>query len=154
VPDVPRLFPAASLTGLDGRAHALPPERARHPAVILFGHSDCGTTRLALPFVDRMAARAGEGRVLAVLQDDENAARALAEELRLRLPVLLEREPYALADALALTTVPTLFLVEPDGGIAVRSEGFRRDALEAVAARLDAQPLFESSDTVPLLRPG
>jgi hypothetical protein len=127
---------------------------ATGPAVILLGHSDCGATRLALPYVDRLAARAPEGRVVAVLQDDHAAARDLARELGLRLPIVLEREPYALSGALALTTVPTLFLVEGAGTIAARSEGFQRGALEAVAARLDASPLFDPKDTAPPLRPG
>ena len=148
-------FPEASLPDLDGTARPVSDAWAAGPALIVIGHTECGTTRLTLPYLDRLdRQRAPGAAVRAILQDDPASARAFADELGLRLPVLLEPDPYALSAALGLGTVPTIFLVEPDGAIAERSEGFRRDALERLAQRLGVATLFTAADAAPPLRPG
>jgi hypothetical protein len=120
------------------------------------GHRDCKTTRETLPHAERIHRRRGSGSsVVAVLQDDADTARTLAERLSLTLPVLLEGEPFPLARALGVEVVPTLFLVSPGGGIEQRSEGFRRSDLEAFAGRLGvAGSLFSGDEKVPTFRPG
>jgi hypothetical protein len=122
--------------------------------LVVIGHSDCNTTRLAAPYVQRMHERVGTSVVL-VLQDEEAPARAFLSELDLDLPVRLEPDPYPLAQELGLTTVPTLFLVGPTGLVERRSEGFQRAILEELAQRLGLQgPFFLPADTAPPLRPG
>ena len=124
-------FPETALPDVEGRAAPLGEAWAGGPALVILGHRDCKTTRLALPYVDRMHRRGG--RVLAVLQDDATAARELLRELDLALPVRLEADPYPLAAALGIATVPTLMLVGPTGAIIATSEGFARDDLETFA---------------------
>jgi hypothetical protein len=152
----PAPFPDVDLPGLDGRRHPVSEAWARGRGLVAVGHGECGTTRMSLPFVDRIYRRR-EPRtgVLAVLQDDARDARALVEELGLELPVRLEEDPYPLASRLGLGTVPTLFLVSPEGRIEAVSEGFRRAHFDDFAARLGAPPpLFLPDDTAPALRPG
>jgi hypothetical protein len=122
----------------------------------MVGHSECFTTRWTLPFVDRVFRLVPAGAwVVAVLQDDTAAARALIAEQGLGLPVLLEPEPYAFSAALGLETVPSLLLVAETGRIEALSEGFRRSDLETFATRLGvAGPLFTEADQAPILRPG
>lgn len=147
------LFPEAALPDLAGSVAPLDTAWAEGPALVILGHRSCKTTRQALPYVDRMHRRGG--RVLAVLQDDPETARELLGELDLVLPVRLEADPYALATALGITTVPTLMLVEPSGTIVAASEGFRRDDIEALAGRLGlAPPLFVPEDSAPAQKPG
>jgi peroxiredoxin len=126
------------------------------PALIVIGHRDCATTRLALPFVDRLHQRRPEGAsVVAVLQDEPAAARALMADLGLTMPVLLESDPYPLSSELALRAAPTLMLVGADGLIARAAEGFSRDDLEAFARGVGVVgPLFSPDDTAPPRRPG
>jgi hypothetical protein len=151
----PAPFPDVVLPGLDGRRHPLSEAWARGRALVVVGHSECGTTRLSLPFVDRIHRRAASAGVVAVLQDDAPDARSLVEELGLELPIRLEEDPYPLAARLAVGTVPTLFLVSPEGRLEAVSEGFRRADFEGFAARLAvAPPLFLATDTAPPLRPG
>ena len=152
----PAPFPDADLPGLDGRRRPISDAWARGRALVVVGHSECGTTRLSLPFVDRIhRRRERRAGVLAVLQDDARDARSLVEEMELELPIRLEEDPYPLASRLGLATVPTLFLVSPDGRIEAVSEGFRRADLEDFAARLAVPPpLFLAGDTAPPLRPG
>jgi hypothetical protein len=150
------VLPAVSLRSPAGTAHPLPAIWADAPALVCIGHSDCGTTRLALPFVDRIHRRTGsKGNVVAILQDEAETAGGFARELALELPVRLDEDPYPVAAALSLTTVPTLLLVDEDGRIASFSEGFRRADFEALAARFGvAPPLFTAEDRAPALRPG
>jgi hypothetical protein len=149
-------FPEVSLPDLDGTFRPVieAPPGAR--TLVAVGHSDCGTTRLLLPYVQRLHARRGPGSsVVLALQDDAVTARALLKELDLDLPVRLEPEPYALSRELGLSTVPTLFLVSPAGLIEHRSEGFQRAAIEDLAQRLGAPaPFFLPADSAPALRPG
>ena len=152
----PALFPDVELPGLDGRRRPLSEAWAQGWALVTIGHGDCQTTRLALPFVDRLHRRAAStAMAVAVLQDTAAEARSLVEQLALELPVRREEDPYPLAQRLMLQTVPTLFLVDPRGLIEGVSEGFRRADLEAFAARLGAAPpLFLPGDDAPALRPG
>jgi hypothetical protein len=152
----PASFPEVDLPGLDGERRPISEAWAQGPGLIAVGHSECETTRLTLPFVDRLHRHAAPtSRVVAVLQDDAIAARSLVEELGLALPVRLEEEPYPLASRVGLGTVPTLFLVNREGRIEAVSEGFRRADLEAVADRLQVPaPFFLPGDDAPALRPG
>ena len=149
-------FPCLSLEALAGGERALDRAWAQGEALILLGHRNCKTTRETLPFVDRLHRRKGEGAtVLAVLQDDRETAEALVSEKGYAVPVLLEADPYPLAAALQLVTVPTLFLVARDGTIVKAVEGFDRAALEGFAARLGVEgPLFALEDNAPAFKPG
>ena len=151
----PSSFPEVELPGLDGKRRPISEAWAHGPALVAVGHGDCETTRLTLPFVDRIHRRAPASGALAVLQDDVEQARALVKELSLALPVRFEEDPYPLAERLGLGTVPTLFLVAPGGRIEAVAEAFRRADLEAFAARLEVPPpLFGPGDDAPGLRPG
>ena len=152
----PNPFPAHSLPDLEGLPRPLAVAWAEGPALFLVGHRDCGTTRLTLPFVDRIySRRPPHASVIAVLQDDAEGARTLMADLGLSLPVLLEADPYPLSAELKLRAAPTLMLVTREGTIAKAAEGFSRDDLEAFSQALGiAEPLFSLDDTAPPRRPG
>src|SRR3989442_11663487 len=108
----PAAFPDIDLPGLDGKRAPISEAWARGWALIAVGHSECETTRLTLPFVDRIRQRSPPtSTAVAVLQDAPGDPRALVEELALHLPLPLEEDPYPPAAQLGLGTVPTLFLV-------------------------------------------
>jgi hypothetical protein len=154
-PERGRPFPKVALPDLEGK-----PGTAAGAAgawsLVAVGHSDCGTTRLALPYLKRMHERRGPGSsVVLVLQDDAAAALGLLAEANADMPVRLEPDPYPLSRELGLTTVPTLFLVDPAGVVDQVSEGFQRAAFEEMAGRLGVPgPLFAAGDAAPALRPG
>jgi hypothetical protein len=153
----PNPFPHQSLPDLGGGERPFVTAWAARPAVFLLGHRDCVTTRMTLPFVDRIhRRRPADAAVIAILQDDAASARELAHDLDLALPILVESEPYPVAAELGLRSVPTVFLVGTDGAILRASEGFRRDDLEAMALAIGmAGPLFTEADAgVPARRPG
>ena len=147
-------FPRVKLPALSGGERSVTGGVAR-VTLVTFGHSDCGTTKLALPVVDRLAAgRRDDGEVLCVLQEDATTARKLADELALRLPILLDEAPYAASAALGLVTVPTLFTLDVDGVVSGLVEGYSRRDLEALAEPVGlTAPLFADDDG-PARRPG
>ena len=152
----PNPFPPHTLPDLLGRERPLALAWASGPALVVIGHRDCATTRLTLPFVDRIhGRRPPSSSVIAVLQDDPEAARALTADLGLTMPVLVEPDPYPLSADLQLRAAPTLILVGADGVIVKAVEGFARDALEAFSQAMGiAEPLFSPDDTAPPRRPG
>ena len=148
-------YPSLTLPDLAGEARALAGFWAEGPVLIVHGHRTCGTTRLALPFVDRLHRRRTRGSVVAVLQDTPEAARDLAREMGLELPVLLEPDPYPLALALHLDAVPTLTLLDRGGKVRLSTTGFRRSDLEGFAQALGVEgALFTPQDKAPAQRPG
>jgi peroxiredoxin len=148
-------FPTVSLPTPQGGAAPLADAWAQGEALLLLGHSDCRTTRLALPCVDLIHRRRGAGTaVVAVLQDTADAALGLRDQLGLDLPLRLEADPYPLAAALGVTVVPTLFVVGRDGRIVQVAQAFDKQALEELAARFGAAPLFAPDDPRPAFRPG
>lgn len=148
-------FPRISLPGIDAPARPIAEVWSSGPALLLIGHSDCSTTRETLPFLDRIHRRRTRGTATAILQDEAEAARDLVRELDLALPIRLEADPYALAAAVELVTVPTIFALNAAGEIATVSEGMSRADLESLASHLGAQgALFGPEDSVPALRPG
>jgi hypothetical protein len=150
----PAPFPDVRLPDLGGVSRPLHEAWTEGGALVVVGHSECRTTLLALPFVDRLHRRLGS-RVAVVLQDDAEAARGVVAELGLEVPVRLEAHPYPLARAVGLVCVPTLFLVDAKGRIARRREGFSRVDLMAFAEGLGAaEPLFAPGDDAPAFRPG
>ncbi len=149
-------FPALSLPGLDGQSHPTAEAWSEGEALFLVGHRNCKTTRETLPYFDRIHRRAGGGRaVRLVLQDDPDTARTLVSTMGLAVPVRLEADPYPLAESLGLLTVPTLFLVDGSGRIAHVTEAFNRAELEILAARMGVDgPLFTAEDKTPAFKPG
>jgi hypothetical protein len=149
-------FPDLELPDAEGIPHRLSEAWKNGPALAILGHRTCKTTRETLPLVDRINARRGPGTsVFAILQDDADTARSLVSQLRLGMPVRLEADPYPVAAALEVTTVPSLFLIGADGGIESVSEALRRADLERFAERLGVLgPLFDAADKVPALKPG
>ena len=153
----PSPFPHLSLPDLEGTERPFVTTWAHRPALIVFGHRDCATTRMTLPFVDRIhRLRPPDASVVAVFQDDGDSARELIEDLDLALPVLLESDPYPVSAELGLRSVPTLLLVDTEGRIARAAEGFRREELQTLAHAVGmVGPLFTEADAgVPARRPG
>jgi hypothetical protein len=146
-------FPDASLPDPEGASHRLSQAWSRGAALLVVGHADCGTTRLALPSLERLHARGGN--VAAILQDDTETARELALELRLTLPIRLELDPYPLSAVLGVEVVPSYYLIGRDGAVVRAAQGFSRDELEAFTGALGvAGRLFAVDEPGPRYRPG
>jgi hypothetical protein len=149
----PEHLPDLGLTALDGSRQALLPRKGR--TLLCIGHGDCATSRLLLPYLDRIHVRTRSVEVVAILQDARADARALVSELGLRVPVLLDEEPWPLGAALGLESVPLTLLVEGDGSVLESWSAFRRDDVEEMARRAGlGDSVFTAAEQPPALRPG
>ncbi len=152
-----RVFPQIELETESG-ARFVPPK-----AETLYGFfkTTCPTCELAWPYFDRIR-RIGEGAlpVLAVSQDDRASTVRFNERLGVELETLYDRKPWKASRALALTNVPTFFLVDANGRIRETVVGFQRPKLEEIArragklARRREARLFRLGENVPLIVPG
>jgi peroxiredoxin len=149
--------PVATLPRLGGGELTLPGSAPL--TVLAFFKSTCPTCGTALPFLRALHERAPEGfEVFGVAQDEEPAARALAEVLGLGFPIGLESVPWEVSARYGLLTVPTIFLVDAAGEILMTSPGLARDELRAMgrrAADLGGDPIDPIHDEeLPAFVPG
>jgi peroxiredoxin len=136
-----------------------------HPGggIVVFFKTECETSALLLERIGPLAeALAREDRVfVAVAQNPAENVRAFAARHRLSFPVASEDPPYRASLAYAVTTVPTLIVVDGAGRIAERLEGFVKSELLALGAAAeqalalgDVPPVLDRPDDLPELRPG
>ncbi len=118
------------------------------PALFVFYKVNCPTCQLALPYLDRL--RGGNLQIFAICQNPEDDAREFNRMFGVGLPTLVDRASngYPVSNGFAITHVPSLFLVEPDGQISWSCIGFVKAEFEALAARA-GKPIFRPEDKVP-----
>lgn len=152
--------PAFKLKTLDGRETEVQPASGA-PTVLVFLATDCPTCQLTLPYMDKMAeAFAAKGvRVYAISQDGPKATRAFVENLGLKTPVLMD-EKLEVSREYDPVSVPTTFLISPQGEVSRTYVGFSKSALNEAAARIGAAVGVEAPlvapehDGAPAMRPG
>jgi peroxiredoxin len=125
---------------------------SRGPVLLVFYKISCPTCQFTLPFLERIAH--GSLPIVAISQDDAAGTRRFQSKFG-TLPTLLDSEEqgYPASNAFGIAYVPSLFLVEPDGGISLASEGFVKADLESIAARA-AVPIFQATESVPAWKAG
>jgi peroxiredoxin len=124
------------------------------PALLAFFKVSCPVCQFTFPFLERLAG-SGSLRVFGVSQDDAKATGRFAKEFGVTFPMLLDQESagYAASNAYGITTVPSLFLVEAGGAVAVSSEGFVKRDLEQLGRRAGVE-VFRPDDYVPEWKAG
>jgi hypothetical protein len=101
-----------------------------------------------------------EASFVAVSQDSASASRDFAHEFGVTFPILIDEAGYPVSNAYSLTSVPTFFLINPDGTVQVASEGFGKAELEAIADALadrrniTRSPVFRTDESIPAYKPG
>lgn len=154
--------PPFVLAGMEGKNYNLQEGLSRGPVLAAFFKVSCPTCQYAFPFLERLyqQLRPQGGQVWGIVQDEASQARRFADEFRITFPILIDDSPYAISRKYRLEYVPSLFLIEPDGRVAVSSEGFcKADLLEmqkSLAQSLAAAPgpLFLPKEKVPEYKPG
>ncbi len=157
--------PEFSLPDHKGEVHSLTEALAKGPLLLVFFKISCPTCQYALPFFERLHKRlaAAPVGIWAVSQNSLDHTNAFGREFGIAtLPVLFdpEEEGYPVSDVYGLTNVPTSFLIEPNGKIAVTSVGWSKDDVAQIAQRLGeaaGEPglsLFEPQENVLAFRPG
>lgn len=129
-------------------------ETLAEPVLLAFFKITCPTCQLTFPFLQRLADRGGP-RVVGISQDDAEGTAEFNEAFGVRFETIPDpkADGYAASNLYGLEYVPALFLVEPDGRVSWRSEGFAKADLEKLASRWGVE-LFEATDRVPIYKPG
>ena len=154
--------PGFSLKGLDGKGYALPELLKQGPVVAAFFKISCPVCQFTFPFLERLYTRYGGDGVtfLGISQDDARSTKEFAREYGVTFPMALDEKGYPASNAYGLTSVPSIFLVDPDGTVRVSCMGFDKNDLETIGAelaqrkRIAATTLFTPHETVPAHKPG
>jgi len=126
--------PDFSLKGLDGQSYSLDEVRRRGPIVAAFFKISCPVCQFTFPFLQRLYERYGREDVtlLGISQDDAKATAGFAKQYGITFPMALDEKEkgYPASNAYGLTSVPTIFLIDPEGIVRVSSMGFVKKDLE------------------------
>ncbi len=93
--------------------------------------------------------------VLGISQDDAEWTREFKAEFGITFPVVLDSEErgYPVSNAFGIASVPSLFVVRPEGSIAWTGAGFSRLAMEELG-RMAGAPLVRPGEKVPEWKSG
>ena len=146
--------PDFRLPRLDGSIVALQEILANGPALIAFFKTTCPVCPLAFPFLERIH-QAGTLPVCAISQDDARDTREFNRQCGLTFPTLLDtaRSGFPVSNAFGISSVPTTFLIERDGGISRVIEGWSKREIEWLGG-LAGVEAFRQGDNVPEWKAG
>ena len=132
------------------------------PTLLAFFKTTCSTCRLAFPVYSRLVDRHQSTLpIVAIAQDPLDRARAFLDDAGWTGPVLDDASgDYAVSAAYELPSVPTLYLIGPDGRIELATTGWSRhetnDWDQVLARQSGAEPavLSPDDDGLPDFKPG
>jgi len=146
--------PAFELASVGGGLRSLEQILTGGPVVLAFFKVSCPVCQLIFPYLERLSA-ASALRIMGISQDDAGATETFMGRLGVSIPMLFDRseEGYPASNAYGISSVPSLFLVEPDGHIARAFSGFSKQDLEALGARMGVAA-FRPGEQVPEWKAG
>ena len=139
---------------LSGGATTLAEILAGGAALLAFFKVSCPVCQMTFPFLERIHA-AGAVRIFGISQNDAADTREFNQEFGVTFPALLDSEDngFPASNDYGISSVPTLFLLEPGGKIANVIEGWRKKEMEFLATEAGA-PVFRQGDNVPEWKAG
>jgi peroxiredoxin len=154
--------PDFSLKSLDDTSYSLKSLLQRGPVVAAFFKVSCPVCQFTFPYLQRLYERyrGGEVTFLAISQDNARETKIFNKQYGVTFTTLLDAPGYSTSNAYGLTSVPTIFLIEPDGTVKISCMGFSKSDLEQIAKVLAERlhivpaPLFKTSESVAAFKPG
>jgi peroxiredoxin len=137
------------LPRLEGGESTLTDILAGGPAVLAFYKVNCPVCQLTLPYLERIQA-SGRLPIFAISQNDAADSRDFNRRFGVSMPTLLDTEEsgFPVSNAFGISTVPTLFVVEPGGAVARVVEGWNKSEIAKLGAQAGVNP-FSDGDSVP-----
>jgi peroxiredoxin len=147
--------PSIELPDLEANVFSLADALRGGPVVLVFFKVSCPTCQMTFPYLQKLAdSRNTSAQLIAISQDDAGDSREFRQRLGVSMRTLLDAGPlYKASNAYRIDSVPSFFVIETDGTIALAFDGFNKSALEQVG-RLFGVEMFHETDRVPALRPG
>jgi peroxiredoxin len=146
--------PDFRLNGLDGSTRTLKEILKGGPALLAFYKISCPVCQLTAPYLERLSANTAL-QVIGISQDDASATRDFMGRFGVTFTTLLDlsSEDYPASNAYGITSVPSLFLLDPDGTIERCFNGFSKRDFEEIGIRAGVVP-FGPGDHVPEWKAG
>jgi len=146
--------PAFDLKNLAGGKQSLEQILAKGPVLLAFYKISCPVCQLTAPYLERLAA-SEKLQIIGISQDDDASTRGFLDRFGVKFPTLLDQssEQYPASNAYGISSVPSMFLVEPDGRISKSIGGFSKRDLEDVGKRAGVAP-FRPDEHVPEWKAG
>jgi len=146
--------PEFRLTRLDGSQASLQDLSGKSPAVLAFFKVNCPVCQLTFPFLERIHA-AGTLPIYGVSQNCADDTREFARHFAITFPMLRdeEKQGFQASNDFGISSVPTLFFIQPDGKIGRVIEGWSRADIEWLGAQAGVRPI-RPEDNVPALKAG
>jgi peroxiredoxin len=154
--------PHFELAAIDGKKYSLEEGLKNGPVLAAFFKVGCPTCQYTFPFLERLyqQLRSRGVQIWGISQDGVKESQRFARDYSATFPILIDDYPFQLSRKFGLEYVPSIFLIAPEGSIAIESEGFvKRDLLEiqkSLAQTLSASvgALFAAKEKVPEYKPG
>ncbi|HVT91265.1 MAG TPA: TlpA disulfide reductase family protein [Bryobacteraceae bacterium] len=145
--------PKLDLVSGDGRRQPLEELWSGAAVVLAVFKISCPVCQLTLPILERISG--GALRFVAVSQDNAASSSSFALKFRITFPVLLDPAAggYPVSNALGVSSVPSIFVIETDGIISKSFAGFSKADIEELGRRANAEP-FLAGENVPQWKAG
>jgi peroxiredoxin len=160
LPEPGETLPDFTLATTDGGARVhLAEHCAGTPGLVAFFKASCVTSRMSLPFIERLHHNYPALAVLGISQDNAEETAQFAADTGVTFPVVLDTD-WRVSVAYDLFTVPTVFLVDARGAVSRVNMGWNSEQYAAlsdeIAALLGTSPvsLWRDGDKVPPFKPG
>lgn len=146
--------PPFRLKSIDGSERTLDEILTSGPALLTFFKISCPVCKLTLPYLERLSA-SGKLQVIGISQDDADVTRSFLQRIEVTFPTLVDQaaEEYPASNEYGISSVPTLFLVQPGGTIERAFNGFSKRDLEEIGASAGVS-MFHPDDHVPEWKAG
>ena len=125
---------------------------AATPTLLAFFKVSCPVCQMAAPMVRAMADSGA--RVVGIGEDPAPALADYRDRWGQMVPTVSEPRPYRVSDAYRLASVPTVYLVGPDGAVLDVVAGWDRDGWNRLAVAAGGRPISAAGDGLPPHRPG
>jgi len=126
----------------------------RSRVLLAFFKITCPVCQLAFPFLERIHA-SGNLSIYGVSQNDPADTEDFNREFGVTFPTLLDSEDrgFPVSNDYGIGIVPTLFLVEPSGAVALVSEGWTKKDIAWLGTQAGVN-VFRQDDDVPEWKAG
>jgi len=145
--------PDFALSDINGRQHRLSDALKRGPVALIFFKSACPTCQFTFPYLQKIFSKVSQTSGLTlwgISEDDLGETQELAKQHGFTFDLLIDEYPYDVSADYGLQFVPAIFLIQPDGTIAVSEYGFTKAGLNQISG----VPFFTANDGIPATRPG
>lgn len=151
---VGEIAPPFRLKSLDGSEKSLEEILQAGPALLTFFKISCPVCKMTLPYLQRLTA-GGKLQVIGISQDDADVTRSFLQRIEVEFPTLVDQaaEEYPASNQYGISSVPTLFLIQPGGAIERAFNGFSKRDLEEISAGAGV-PIFNADEHVPEWKAG